>query len=161
MCPRRPCCAAVTPQLSALYFIPVNLICLLWLRRRLLAVGSSLKELAGYEPGRLGRDALTGLLWLFVLFIPFVIAVNLGMLLLFGPGGMLTAYERVFGAQHTLLAPTTSGMLVYAAAFTCWGLGAGLIYRRQGRLLPVMFAHLYTNLMFAVFPLLILLFEPF
>ena len=37
---------ALTPQLSALYFIPVNLVCLWLLRRQLHANGSSLRQLA-------------------------------------------------------------------------------------------------------------------
>lgn len=212
---------ALTPQLSALYFIPVNLFCLWLLRRELRAKGSGLRELAGYDRGRLGRDLAQGLLWLFVLFGPFIAAVNLAMLLLFGPSQMFGAYETVFapdpsllldlapwfslttalltallfplsnapteelvyrgqaqggllaagrpawqalllpalafGAQHVLLAPSAAGMLVYAVAFVAWGLGAGLIYRRQGRLMPLIMAHLLTNAMFSVFPLVFLL----
>src|SRR5690606_2451505 len=67
---------ALTPQLSALYFIPVNLVCLALLRRRARRQGVGLRELAGYDRLRLGRDLLQGLLWLFVLFVPFVAAVN-------------------------------------------------------------------------------------
>lgn len=208
---------ALTPQLSALYFVPVNLLCLWFLRRHLHARGSSLRRLADFEPSRLGRDLLHGLLWLFVLFLPFIAAVNLAMLVLFGPSGMLAAYETVFapdptlqvefapwfalssalltavlfpltnapaeelvyrghaqgglladgrpawlalllpalafGAQHVLLAPSAAGMLVYAFAFVAWGLGAGLIYRRQGRLMPLILAHFFTNAMFSVVPL--------
>src|SRR5690606_13728441 len=145
--------------------------------------------------------------------------LNLAMLVLFGPGGMLGAYETVFapdpsmlvefspwfawasalataflfpitnapaeelvyrghaqgglfasgypawvalglpalafGAQHVLLAPSTAGMAAYGCAFFAWGLGAGIIYRRHGRLMPVIIAHFVTNLLFAVAPLLI------
>ncbi|HZJ10384.1 MAG TPA: CPBP family intramembrane glutamic endopeptidase [Trueperaceae bacterium] len=215
---------ALTPQLSALYFVPVNVVCLWLLRRRLRARGSSLRELAAFDRQRLGRDVALGLLWLFVLFIPFIVAVNLAMLLLFGPSEMLGAYETVFapdpslqvtfapwfsltsalltavlfpltnapaeelvyrghaqgglfaagrpawfalllpalafGAQHVLLAPSAAGMLVYAIAFVGWGLGAGLIYRRQGRLMPLIFAHFLTNAMFSVFPLVFYFLGP-
>lgn len=220
-----PFSLALTPQLSALYFVPVNVACLLLLRRSLHARGSSLRELADFEPARLGRDVLQGLVWLMVLFVPFVVFLNLAMLVLFGPSGMLAAYETVFapdpslliefapwfgwssalviallfpvtnapaeelvyrghaqrgllaagrppwfalllpalafGAQHTLLAPTAPGMLVFAFAFVAWGLGAGIIYHRVGRLMPVIVAHFFTNLMFAVFPLIILALDPF
>jgi membrane protease YdiL (CAAX protease family) len=215
---------ALTPQLSALYFVPVNIACLLILRRSLRERGSSLRDLADFDRTRLGRDVLQGLLWLFVLFIPFAAALNLAMLALFGPGGMLGAYETVFtpapeqlvefapwfawgsaaltavlfpvtnapaeelvfrghaqgglfnagspawlavglpaaafGIQHVLLAPSPTGMLVYACAFLGWGLGAGVIYRRTGRLMPVIIAHFFTNLM-AVAPIIILAFDPF
>lgn len=211
---------ALTPQLSALYFVPVNLLCLWLLERRVASVGG-LRRLLGFERGRLGRDALQGLLWMVVLFVPFVLAVNLVMLLLFGPSGMLDAYEVVFapdpalalewpyrfalgsalvtavlfpltnapaeelvyrghaqgellaagrpaavavllpavafGLQHLLLAPSAAGMLVYGVAFLAWGLGAGLIYLRRRRLMPLVMAHLYTNAMFSVLPLVFVL----
>ncbi len=208
---------ALTPQLSALYFIPVNVLCLWLLRRRLRAEGSSLRRLAGFDRARLGFDALMGVMWLMVLFVPFVLAVNLAMLLLFGPIGMLAAFETVFtpdaallepwprwfsvasalvtallfpltnapaeelvyrghaqggllaagrapwlavlvpaaafGLQHLLLAPSAAGMFVYGFAFLGWGAGAGLIYLRQKRLMPLILAHFYTNAMFSVAPL--------
>jgi len=34
----------------------------------------------------------------------------------------------VFGLQHVFFAPTAQGMIVYAAAFTVWGVGSGLIF---------------------------------
>lgn len=216
---------ALTPQLSALYFIPVNIVCLLLLRRHLRARSLTLVELAGFDRSRIGRDILQGLLWLFVLFIPFALVINLVMLVLFGPSGMLSAYETVFapdpsqlvefapwftwssavatallfpltnapaeelvyrghaqrelfaagrpawlalglpavafGLQHVLLAPSVAGMTVYAFAFVAWGLGAGLIYRRQGRLMPVLIAHFLVNFMTSLAPLIFLLVVPF
>lgn len=94
---------ALTPQLSALYFIPINLFCLWVLRRHLRARGSGLRQLAGFDRGRLGRDALLGLVWLFVMFVPFGLALNLAMLALFGPAGMLPAYETVFAPDPSLM----------------------------------------------------------
>src|SRR5690606_34882091 len=93
---------ALTPQLSALYFIPVNIACLWLLRARLHVAGSGLRRLAGYDPSRLGRDLLQGLGWLFVLFFPFVLAVNLAMLVLFGPSEMFGAFETVFAPDPSL-----------------------------------------------------------
>ena len=58
-------------------------------------------------------------------------------------------------------APTAAGMVVFACAFVAWGLGAGIIYHRRGRLMPVIVAHFFTNLMFSVFPLIILVLDPF
>lgn len=211
---------SLTTQLSALYFIPVNVVCLLLLRRSLHTRGSTLRALAGFDRSRLARDVLQGLMWLFVLFIPFVLVVNLVMLIMFGAGGMLAAFETVFapdptlvvefapwfawasalitavlfpltnapaeelvyrghaqgglftagspawlalglpavafGAQHVLLAPSPAGMVVFGCAFFAWGLGAGLIYKKQGRLMPVIVAHFITNLMFAIAPVIIL-----
>lgn len=212
---------ALTPQLSALYFIPVNALCLWYLRRALHKRGGSLRGLAGFERQRLGLDALLGLLWLMVLFVPFAIAINATMLVIFGPAGMLAAYETVFapdpaasvafapwfawasaivvavafpltnapteelvyrghaqgellrggspaavavllpslafGLQHVLLAPSAAGMLVYAVAFFSWGAAAGVIYLRTRRLLPLIMAHLFTNALTSVVPLVLLL----
>lgn len=216
-----PYSVALAAPFSALYFIVANLICFWLLRRALRPRGGSVRELAGYDRGRLGRDALAGLVWLFALFIPFAAALNLVMLVLFGPSGMLAAYETVFtpsaaalvelprwytisaalaaallfpitnapveelvyrghaqgrllkggwaawlailvpaaafGLQHMLLAPSAAGMLAYGAAFLCWGATAGVIYLRQRRLMPLIFAHFYTNAMFSVVPLAFLL----
>ncbi len=209
----------LTPQLSALYFIPVNLVCL-----ALLARGGRVRRLLGERPWLRRSDAGYGLLWLFVMFVPFAAAINLVVLLLHGPAGYAGAWETIFvpppsaqlelgpavslvlaalvavlfpltnapveelyyrghaqteleergspawlvvllpallfGAQHVLLAPTPAAMAVYAAAFTAWGATAGVIYRRQRRLMPLIVAHFVTNLMTASVPLVLLLALP-
>src|SRR5690606_13747823 len=203
------------------YFIPVNIVSLVLLGRHLRPRGLTLAGLAGFERARLGRDVLQGFLWLFVLFIPFALVINLVLLALFGTSGWLPAFETVFapdpsqlvefapwfawaaaavtavlfpltnapaeeltyrghaqgallaagrpawlalglpavafGLQHVLLAPSAAGMLVYACAFVAWGLGAGIIYRRQGRLMPIIVAHFLTSLMTSAVPLVFLL----
>src|SRR5690606_26126063 len=50
-----------------------------------------------------------------------------------------------FGVQHVFLAPTAGAMLAYVAAFAAWGAAAGVVYRRQRRLMPLIVAHLLTN----------------
>lgn len=213
---------AAAPQLAAVYFIPVNLICL-WLLTARTGTGRlrRLLDLMHFERRRLGRDVLLGLLWQVVLFVPFGLTINLVMLLLFGPADMIEAFGYIFipaeaaqlvlpgwfawssallvallfpltnapaeeltyrrhaqdgllargwsrwaavvvpsvafGLQHVLLAATLPGMLVYAAAFTVWGAGAGVIYALSGRLMPVVIAHLFTNLFTGLAPLIILL----
>jgi membrane protease YdiL (CAAX protease family) len=52
-----------------------------------------------------------------------------------------------FGLQHVFFATTVPGMVVYAVAFFVWGLGSALIYRRQGRLVPLIVAHFIVNLL--------------
>lgn len=153
---------ALTPQLSALYFIPVNLFCLWWLRRRLRARGSGLRQLAHYEPGRLGRDALLGLGWLFVMFVPFALGLNLAMLLLFGPSGMLGAYEVVFAPDPSLLVEwprwfTVASALAAALLFPLTNAPAEeLVFRghAQGELLaagrPLWLALLLPSLLFGL-----------
>ena len=65
-----PFSPSLTTQLSALYFIPVNMVCLVLLRRRLRARGSTLAALTGFDRANLARDVWQGLLWLFALFVP-------------------------------------------------------------------------------------------
>jgi membrane protease YdiL (CAAX protease family) len=60
-----------------------------------------------------------------------------------------------FGLQHVFFAMTVPGMLVYAVAFFVWGIGSALIYRRQGKLMPLIIAHGIVNLSFSA-PALIL-----
>lgn len=60
-----------------------------------------------------------------------------------------------FGLQHVVFAATIPAMLVYAVAFFVWGLGAALIYRWQGRLMPLIVAHVLVNLVTSI-PALVL-----
>ena len=53
----------------------------------------------------------------------------------------------LFGLQHVWFAPTPDAVVVYACAFFVWGLGSGIIARRQGRLLPLVIAHGLVNLL--------------
>lgn len=53
-----------------------------------------------------------------------------------------------FGLQHMAFAPTLQGAIFYAVGFFLWGLGAGIIYHKQERLMPMIFAHLPSNFVF-------------
>lgn len=57
-----------------------------------------------------------------------------------------------FAAQHITYAYTGAAMLVYFAAFLVWGVGAGLIYRRQRRLPSLIVTHFVVNVSFGVLP---------
>lgn len=59
-----------------------------------------------------------------------------------------------FGIQHVFFAATLPGMIVFAVAFFVWGLGAGVIYLKQGRLMPLIICHVIVNL-FTSLPALI------
>ena len=61
-----------------------------------------------------------------------------------------------FGLQHIVFAVTLASALAYAAGFFLWGLGAGLIAQRQGRLVPLIVAHFISNLSFGIIPLLLI-----
>jgi membrane protease YdiL (CAAX protease family) len=64
--------------------------------------------------------------------VPVVLAVGLPALL--------------FGLQHLFYAPTAAAMPVFGCAFVVWAIGAGVIVLRQGRLMPMIIAHLLVNL---------------
>lgn len=193
--------------LIGLLLMPVNLICLVLVRRLVHAEGRRLRDLIGYRSGRLRADIGWGLLWLIVLYLPFAATIVVVVALLYGsdapaafgtilfdPGSVprlspavLTALAVVtavtfaplnapveelvyrgyahqaltrrwrpavaigvsaaaFGLQHVFFAPTSAAVVVYLAAFTVWGIGAGIIVHRQGRLLPMIIAHLLVNL---------------
>jgi membrane protease YdiL (CAAX protease family) len=61
-----------------------------------------------------------------------------------------------FGLQHIAYALTVSSAVAFAAGFFLWGLGAGVIARRQHRLVPLIIAHFISNLSFGIIPLLII-----
>lgn len=61
-----------------------------------------------------------------------------------------------FGLQHIVFAVTLPSALAFVLGFFLWGLGAGLIAHRQGRLFPLMVAHFISNLSFGVIPLIII-----
>ncbi|GAA3942656.1 CPBP family intramembrane glutamic endopeptidase [Microbacterium soli] len=65
----------------------------------------------------------------------------------------------VFALQHVWYAPTPDAVLAFLAAFFVWGLGSGIIYLRQRRLMPILFAHGFVNLFFSL-PALAMPFLP-
>lgn len=83
-----------TPMLLSISLLPVNVLSLLLVSRLLKADGQGLRDL--FAPGRsVMRDAAWGLLWIAVLYVPFVLAVMATMWLLHGPG-MFEAFATVF-----------------------------------------------------------------
>ncbi len=59
----------------------------------------------------------------------------------------VTLSSVAFGVQHAFFAPTSDAMIVYVVAFTVWGAGSCIIVLKQGRLMPIVIAHLVVNLM--------------
>jgi membrane protease YdiL (CAAX protease family) len=69
------------------------------------------------------------------------------------------APAAVFAVQHVWYAPTPDAVAAFVVAFFVWGAGSGLIYLRQRRLMPLVFAHGLVNLFFTL-PALALPFIP-
>lgn len=200
-------------SLSALALLPVNIATLLVLRLIVHREGTTLRAMVGFDRVRFGRDVLWGVLWIMVLYLPFVGAIigtmfalygtdvfasfqtvfapDVAQLPTFGVAGSVASgvlvlltfpiinapaeellfrgYSQTrlrgvlaivlpslaFGLQHIFFATTLPGMLVLGVAFFVWGLGSALIFRAQGRLLPLIVAHFIVNL-FTSAPALIL-----
>lgn len=204
-----------SPLLASVAMLPVNVICLLLVLRLVRRSGGSVRKLLGWRPERVWRDLAWGVLWLMVMYLPFVGVMIAVMALRFGPD-LFASFELVFapralpelptavwgvlgivsaltfaplnapaeelvyrgysqgrltcrmpaalavalpavlfGLQHAWYAPTPDGVLVFVCCFAVWGLISGLIYRWQGRLMPLVFAHALVNLAFTVPALLI------
>ncbi|MCQ2001059.1 CPBP family intramembrane glutamic endopeptidase [Arthrobacter zhaoxinii] len=106
------------PMLASLSLIPVNIASLLLVSHLLRSEGSSLRSL--FAPGRsVLRDAGWGLLWIAVLYIPFVLAVMATMWVLHG-SGMFAAFATVFYDPDaaTIASPAWSLVLGILAVFT-------------------------------------------
>ncbi|WP_127475919.1 CPBP family intramembrane glutamic endopeptidase [Microbacterium sulfonylureivorans] len=122
-----------TPLVATVAMLPVNLICLALVVRRLRAEGTSARALIGYRPGALGRDIAWGMLWLAVLSVPFILTIVGMMWLLHGPGA-LTQFETVFVDSDAMPAfsPAVSLVLAIVAVLTFAPLNAPteeLVYR--------------------------------
>lgn len=107
----QPATPEAVGSLSALYLLPVNVATLCLVARLLHREGSSLRAMIGFDRVRLGRDVAWGLLWLVVLWIPFVAAIMGTMFALYG-ANMFTAFETVFTPDE--------------AAYPTWGFAVSL-----------------------------------
>ncbi|MFB7251611.1 lysostaphin resistance A-like protein [Microbacterium sp. NPDC056234] len=56
----------------------------------------------------------------------------------------------IFALQHVWYAPSPGAVVAFVCAFFVWGVGSGLIYRFQRRLMPLVFAHGLVNLVFSL-----------
>ncbi|SES18912.1 CAAX protease self-immunity [Gracilibacillus ureilyticus] len=86
------------PELSTIYFTIVNILCFYLLHRILKKEGRSIKDLADFQPKRLGKDILQGFLWLFLLYIPFALTVMATMFIMYG-ADFVNHFETVFAGD--------------------------------------------------------------
>lgn len=105
------------PDLSTIYFTVVNIICFFLLHRILIKEGRSIKELIDYRSERLGKDILFGFLWLFILYIPFIVAVMGTMFMMFGTD-FINQFEIVFAGDVENNTFSRPDWLLWAAACT-------------------------------------------
>lgn len=83
------------PLFATVALLPVNIVSLVLVRRLVHRSGGTVRALLGFERSRFGRDVLWGLLWLAVLYLPFVVTVMAVMWALHGPV-MFERFETVF-----------------------------------------------------------------
>ncbi|MCJ7841473.1 CPBP family intramembrane metalloprotease [Lederbergia sp. NSJ-179] len=86
------------PDLSTIYFTVVNVFCFFLLHRMLKNEGRSFKELIDFRSERLGKDILSGFLWLFVLYFPFILAVMCTMFIMYG-SDFIHNFQTVFAGE--------------------------------------------------------------
>ncbi|MEK3889126.1 CPBP family intramembrane glutamic endopeptidase [Bacillus sp. FSL K6-3431] len=86
------------PDFSAIYFTVVNILCFFLLHYMLKKEGRTLKELLGFRSDQFGKDVLFGFLWLFVLYIPFVIAVMGTMFIMYGTD-LFQHFQTIFAGD--------------------------------------------------------------
>lgn len=149
----------VPPLIAAVAMLPVNLVCLGLVLRRLRAEGRGLGDLVGYRRGRVGRDVLWGLLWLVVLYVPFVLTIMLVMRVLHGDA-MFVAFETVFFDPEALppLSPVAASVLAIVAVVTFAPLNAPVeefVYRGTAqqdlsRRMPVALAIVVASVFFGL-----------
>lgn len=148
-----------SPLFAVLAMLPVNLVCLWWVRRLVHDRGSRLRDLIGYSRARIGRDVLWGLLWLVVLYVPFVLTV-LGVMALQYGGGTFEAFETVFFDPASVpdLPQWAMTILAVVAVLTFAPLNAPveeLVYRGYGRQglatrMPIALAIVVSALLFGL-----------
>lgn len=125
------------PLFAAVAMLPVNVVCLLWVRRLVHIDGRSLNDLIRFSWRRLGVDALYGLLWMVVLSVPFALTI-VGVMWLLHGSAMFGAFESVFFDPDSVpdLAPAVLTTLAVVAVLTFAPLNAPaeeLVYRGYGQ----------------------------
>lgn len=80
---------------NTLAILPINVLCFMLLRRWFSEVGLSLKDALGVRLGRISKDIVWGVLWVFATYIPFVVALT-GAVFLFYGSDAPAAFETIF-----------------------------------------------------------------
>jgi len=105
------------PDASVIYFTAANIVCFLLMGAILRREGRTFRDIVGFRRERLGKDVLFGLLWLFVLYIPFFAVVNGMMFLLFGADYFMQ-FQSVFVGAGTEFPERPAALMGFAAALS-------------------------------------------
>lgn len=120
-------------MLAAVAMLPVNIICLWLLSRLLRREGRTIRGMLCFEPRRILKDLLWGLLWLVIMYLPFVGTIMLVTWMQHG-SQLFTAMETIFfdPASVPTLTPIAWTVLAIIAVVTFAPLNAPveeLVYR--------------------------------
>lgn len=145
--------------LACVAMLPVNILCLVLIARRLRRDGRRLRDLMDFVPRRLVVDALWGLLWLAVLSLPFTATIMLVVWLQHGEG-MFVAMETLFFDPAAVpdLPPLVWTILALIAVLTFAPLNApaeelvyrGVSQRGLAERIPVWLAIIVPSILFAL-----------
>lgn len=103
------------PDVSVIYFTAVNIACFFLMGNILRSEGRTFREIVGFRRETAGKDVLFGLLWVFVLYLPFFAAVNGTMFILYGQD-YLHHFENVFLGAEAEFPDRPPALLRFAAA---------------------------------------------
>ena len=98
---------------APLGLLPVNVLCIWLLVRRIRAQGLTLWEALGVERGRVWRDVRRGALCVLVLGVPFLLTIAVSVLVMYGAGAP-RAFESMLLDASSLPAESPTPLLVLA-----------------------------------------------
>lgn len=106
------------PEFSNVYFTLVNVLCFCLLYHLLKKEGRSFKDLIDFRRERVVKDISFGLLWLLVLYVPFVLTVMGIMFVLYGPD-LFEHFATVFaGNEEIFIFPRPQWLLWVTASIS-------------------------------------------
>ena len=103
------------PEFSNVYFTVVNVICFFLLHRLLKNEGRSIKDLIDFRIGRVLKDILFGLLWLLVLYVPFVVTIMGIMFIMYGTD-LFEHFQTVFTGNEEIFTFSRPQWLMWVTA---------------------------------------------
>ena len=101
--------------MPTIYFTVVNILCFILLHYILKKKGRSIRGLIDFHSERLLQDILFGFLWLFVLYVPFMIAVMGTMFVMFGTD-FTNHFQTVFVGNAEAYSYVRPGWLIWFTA---------------------------------------------
>ncbi|AZU60024.1 CPBP family intramembrane glutamic endopeptidase [Neobacillus mesonae] len=103
------------PEFSTVYFTIVNVLCFFLLHHLLKKEGRSIQDLIGFHRKRVIKDILLGILWLFVLYIPFVVTILGTMFVMYGPD-LFQHFHTVFIGNEEIYTFSRPDWLIWLTA---------------------------------------------